>query len=492
MKTIYASYFSVIVFSLLIILHGCKESTLSMNYSVISIDNEQPTRFMPKKAKLNEGIRIYMPDDPFKAFWLENWNSSSQSIQWIVDVKEEDYYQAEVLICLNQVETTEEIILELSDGVRNIQSAVSGAEWQRFTFEKPIKLKKGTSTITLRILTNGKSPDFNIHLYSLELTSPSLKAELNKREKELRSNTEWMGKLKYGFFFHWNANSMPSHGEQKSYEDAVTDFNVENFAKMVNDCGGELVFFTTSWANANFPAPLNTFDAILPGRTSKRDLVSDMSDALGKYNIKLILYYNVKGDDMWQKAQAYSKETPENLFNNLENIIGEISDRYGKKIAGFWLDDGMGYYPNGANFERITRTAKRGNKDLVICYNSWIFPKLTNFQDYFGGELGLSEKSSGIENPYLKVGGNGVFIGGPQSGLQATYCGLLEPGDWTHINKDTEIPDPLLTADQLIKIVEESNKRKNLPMINVRIYQDGTISPKTYNLLKEVKERIDK
>ncbi len=470
-------------------LNGFQRTESIIDLPAIAIEADQSTRFIPRKAQLNGGIKIYMPDEPFKSFWLENWFSPSQSIQWNVDAKKSDYV-VEVLISPVNLNKDEEITLELSDGSTSVQRVISGEGWQRCVFDSPIKLSTGVSTLTLRMLSSGTSTDFGIRLYSLELTPKALYAQLKKRAEELRSNAQWMGDLKYGFFFHWNANSMPRHGEPKSYEEAVRDFDVDAFAKTVDEAGGELVIFTTSWANANFPAPLKAFDDVLPGRTTGRDLVTDLSNALAKYGIKLILYYNIKGDDHWLQAQSYSRDTPQVLFANLEKILGEISDRYGDKIAGLWLDDGMGYYPNGANFERITRTAKRSNKDLLVCYNAWIFPRLTDFQDYYGGELGLSEKSAGVGNPYLPIGGNGVFVGGPQDGLQATYCGLLESGDWTHTNKNSEINDPNFTVDQLTKIIEESNERKNLPVINVGIYQDGTISPQTYELLKGVKLRF--
>lgn len=129
---------------------------------------------------------------------------------------------------------------------------------------------------------------------------------------------------------------------------------------------------------------------------------------------------------------------------------------------------------------------------MVICFNSWILPKLTDFQDYYAGELGLSLTSAGVDNPNLQIDGDGIFHGGPQDGLQATYSGTLEPGDWTHIYKNRAIDDPILSLKELVKIVQESNRRKNLPMINVRIYQDGTISPQSYTLLKSLNNIISK
>ncbi len=472
------------------LLVGCNNAVKTIDLPAIPIETDQVTRLISGKAQLNGDIKIFMPEESFKFFWVENWKSPEQSIQWNIDSKEGNY-QVSTLVQLNNVSENEKVILELTDGKNSIQCSVSGNGWQRCSFDKLIKLSSGISTLTLRILSPGQSDDFNIHLSSLEIVTPALYTQLQQKIKKLYTDARWMSDLKYGFFFHWNSCSMPRQGEPKSYEEAVKDFDADAFAKMVNDCGGQLVFFTTSWAEYYFPAPLQTIDNIIPGRTASRDLILALSDALGKYGIKLILYYHTgHGDKEWWDKQNYSREHPEMLFSNLEQIMGEISDRYGSKIAGLWLDDGMGYYPNGANFEKITTAVKRGNPNMVVCYNPWIFPKFTEFQDFYAGEMGLSEKSAGIENPYLPVGGDGRFTGGPHQGLQATYCGLLEPGDWTHIYKDTEIPAPLLSTDELTTIIRESNKRRNLPMMNVRIYQDGTISPQTYQLLKEVKEQI--
>lgn len=96
-------------------------------------------------------------------------------------------------------------------------------------------------------------------------------------------------------------------------------------------------------------------------------------------------------------------------------------------------------------------------------------------------------KSGGKNNPYLPVNGDGYFKGGPQDKLKATYSGTFEPGDWTHLYKDSVIGAPMYTLDQLQDIIDESRNRKNLLMINVRIYQNGTISPQSYDLLRQLK-----
>lgn len=89
-----------------------------------------------------------------------------------------------------------------------------------------------------------------------------------------------------------------------------------------------------------------------------------------------------------------------------------------------------------------------------------LIPLSYRFSGFLWGELGLSLKSAGAGNTSLPIDSNGMFIAGPQEGLQATYCGLLEAGDWTHIAKDTKISEPSFTIDELLEIISESNKKK--------------------------------
>lgn len=460
--------------------------------TALNLDPSSINRLIPFRGELNNGVKQLYPEEPYKTFWAENWKSPEQSISWKVNTGGEDY-QAAVLVCVNHIEVGESVELMLSNGTDSVACRIGTTGWQRCRFPQSLHFKKGASVLSLKISKPGKLNDFNVHLYSLEVVEPNSYKRLQAEAESLRSDASWMADLPYGFFFHWNSKSMPQSGEPLAYEDAVNNFDVDRFAKTVYECGGKLIFFTTSWAEYYFPAPIQTIDSILPGRTTKRDLVAELSDALNKYGIRLILYYHAgHGDKEWWDKQSYTCNNAGDLFTNIEKIVGEVSLRYGNRLAGLWMDDGIGYYPNGASFEKITKAAKSGNKDLVICFNPWILPKLTEFQDYYAGELGLSLTSAGVGDPCLPVNGDGLFHGGPQDGLQATFSGTLEPGDWTHIYKDSIIGDPVLSVDELTQVVKESNKRKNLPMINVRIYQDGTISPKSYALLKELNSRISK
>lgn len=483
MKKQFIFYLILCVASLLGCSNPVDPAALTLNSNIIN-------RLIPFRGALSNGVKQLYPEEPYKTFWVENWKNPEQSVSWKVNTGGEEYL-ASLLVSVSHLEEGEETELMLCNGTDSVLCKIGATGWQRCEFPRPLHFDKGTSVLSLKISKPGKHTDFNVYLYSLEVVQPDTYELLQAEAASLRSNTSWMADLPYGFFFHWNSKSMPQTGEPLAYADAVNHFDVDRFAKTVYECGGKLIFFTTSWAEYYFPAPIQAIDSILPGRTTKRDLIADLSDALATYGIRLILYYHVgHGDKEWWDQQHYTRDNAGDLFTNVEKIVGEISLRYGNRLAGLWMDDGIGYYPNGASFERIAKAAKSGNKEMAICFNSWILPKLTYFQDYYAGELGLSLESAGVDNISLPVGGDGLFQGGPQDGLQATFSGTLEPGDWTHIYKDSIIGNPVLSIDELAEVVKESNNRKNLPMINVRIYQDGTISPQSYALLKELSRRM--
>jgi hypothetical protein len=55
---------------------------------------------------------------------------------------------------------------------------------------------------------------------------------------------------------------------------------------------------------------------------------------------------------------------------------------------------------------------------------------------------------------------------------------------------DTPIGSPHFSAETLITGIKDCIQRKNVPSFDVEIYQDGTISPQTFQLFKTVKKAI--
>jgi hypothetical protein len=103
---------------------------------------------------------------------------------------------------------------------------------------------------------------------------------------------------------------------------------------------------------------------VLPGRTSKRDLVADLADALGHRGMKLMLYYHLgaSNDAEWMQATgAYETDTSK-LFGNWEAIISEAGNRYKDRLAGWWFDDGS---TGGSHADRSSTEMIRPSRGMV-------------------------------------------------------------------------------------------------------------------------------
>jgi hypothetical protein len=95
---------------------------------------------------------------------------------------------------------------------------------------------------------------------------------------------------------------------------------------------------------------------------------------------------------------------------------------YGKDLAGWFFDDGCVYYPLNPDFRRLTEAAKTGHAGRLVCYNPWVLPRMTDFQDYLcGGGYDFLKFWDG-----LPADGTGIYTSGPHKGLQAHTNFVLE------------------------------------------------------------------
>src|ERR1700744_2047425 len=107
-----------------------------------------------------------------------------------------------------------------------------------------------------------------------------------------RSSPRRLADAQYGLMLQWGEWGYPEHGERKPWPKMIDDFNVESFADMVQSTGARYVIWSSVWRSYYFPAPIQAIEQIMPGHTSKRDLIGELADALNQRGIKLMLYYN--------------------------------------------------------------------------------------------------------------------------------------------------------------------------------------------------------
>ncbi|MBZ5580723.1 MAG: alpha-L-fucosidase [Acidobacteriia bacterium] len=445
----------------------------------IGIKADRPTLLMGDEAKIAGALQPGMVGNTCKRLQVRNWNTADDSFTWQVDAPAGGEFDVTALI------KSKGAVLEFTCDGKKTERPVSTA-WDRIDLG-PLKLTKGLHEISLR----APQPAPNMEFYSLELIRPDLDRKMQKQVKDMRSDTSWMRKAKYGLQFHWTSMSAPRQGERKNYLEATRDFPAKEFAAMVNATGAGYVIITTSHAQHYFPAPIQAIDRIKPGRTAERDLVRDWIEALGAYNIKLILYYHMGHDDWrqpdgWWRATGYDPKNPQKFLANWTAITTEVGQRYGKGLAGWFFDDGCAYYPLNPDFRSLTAAAKTGNPNRVVCYNPWVLPRMTDFQDYLCGE--------GYEflkfRDGLPADGTGIYTSGPHKGLQAHTNFILE-GDWPHSRLNTPIRPPRYPKDQFIADMKGGIAHGVVPSVNLEIYQDGGIGEASAALMAVLGQEIE-
>ena len=229
----------------------------------------------------------------------------------------------------------------------------------------------------------------------------------------MRSNTEWFKNAKWGVFTHYLS------GDALSAEDwnkQVDKFDVEGLAQQLKSVGTSYYFITIGQNSGHYCSPNETYDSfvgIKPSKCSKRDLISDIYDAIAPAGIKLMVYlpsgapaadpvamgklgwkWGYEGD--WPSWG--NKRTGERLAEfqeKWEAVIREWSLRWVDKVSGWWIDgcyfaDEMYRHPDPPNFESFAAALKAGNPDSIVAFNPGVLVpviSMTEHENYTAGEI---------------------------------------------------------------------------------------------------------
>lgn len=406
--------------------------------------------------------------------------SGESKLNWTINVTSAGVY--EVNLC-HSVKSTNGNFVSIASEQSTVtykllptMGVFGPGSFERILLPGTLKLKTGKQLITLTVpeTENGDTIDFR----SLELVPQKAKLSIDLDNKEAlhsRANSSWLAKAGYGLMFHWTSQSVSEDGTQKTFAKAVDDFDVNAFAGMVESTGAGYVIFTVSHAEPYCPAPLKSWEKIHPGHTTRRDLIGEIATALNAKGIKLICYFP-------PFIIGRHRNLDEKEFTKISmDVITEFGERYGKKVAGYWFDgwyQGFEEYPDFP-FKRFFNACKIGNPDRIIALNSWIYPAVTEWQEYWAGE---------VASPVLPPR-DGTVERGPGKGLRYQALIIMEPY-W--VQQKAEMPDPRFNAQELSKYIEECMDQGGAVTINLGIYQDGTVDKKALQVMKEVRERIRK
>jgi hypothetical protein len=351
-------------------------------------------------------------------------------------------------------------------------------------------LVRGVNVVRLRVLGEKAPPGREVlRLRSVEVTPVSARAAIEadrKRAVSKRVNSDWFAKAGYGVWFHFLDLTQPPSGPRIPYEEAVNRIDVEELVGRVAETGAGYMIWTVNHGNPTCPAPIRSWEKLHPGFTTKRDLISEFADALGKRGIRLMLYMNPPGvgnmalnPGTVNGIPAYNED---DYANHLIEVFREFGTRYGSRVAGYWFDstfEATECFPN-LPFDAINAAVKTGYPERLVAWNNWVFPHETEWQDYFAGEL--------TDLPVKSYGGR-VIRNGVAKGLQG-HVALRFDADWLHIKQDTPMPPPRFKAKELADFIIASQAEQVPVTLGVGIFQDGSFGPQAMPVLREVKRLV--
>lgn len=424
-----------------------------------------------------------------KGFWIQNWNDPQQTFAWKVQIPKADKYSVDVLVSgapgsqIEIVGPRDTIKVTIPDGNDHW-----GNNWNKISVPGWLNLPQGASTVTVRSpnpagVTTNKNHYKGMALMSLELIARSQKKAIEKRIRDSRSSARWLADAQYGLMFQWGEWGYPEHGERKPWPKMIDDFNVESFADMVQSTGARYVIWSSVWRSYYFPAPIQAIEQIMPGHTSKRDLIGELADALSQRGIKLMLYYN--GSALRHRSPGADPNqigTESQFRKNWIAIVTEVGERYGSRVAGWFIDEG--WYPSP--FEEENRALKAGYPGRIVSFNDWVRPRTTDFQDVEFGE-GFNCLNDGAGKLFPDgppAGGDGIYVEGPHKGLQAHGMFILDGPDWGIWRPDTKIAKPKLTSEQIVDMAKYARAHHVALSFNLLMYEDETVSPASLDAVR--------
>jgi hypothetical protein len=375
--------------------------------------------------------------------------------------------------------------LKLTEGVYRPTEGGWSVNFEKKQLEGRLHLTRGINPVTLQVTATGT--DEAVRFRCLEVLPASATAEMTaagESARAHRASTDWFANAGYGVMFHWTDFTQPRDGIKKPYPEAVNTFDVNAFARLIGEIGAAYVIFTLNHAHPHCPAPIQSWEAIHPGWTTRRDLIGDIADILEKRGIRFLLYINFPVLTMLGNIGTtglYELTYSEEQFIEIhKNLLSEIGSRYRDKLAGYWFDSwyqSLAAYPD-VPIEAIYRYCKVGNPGRITAFNFWIFPVLTPWQDYWAGELYALQDP--FESRYIQKGAG--------TGFQAHGMLSMLPS-WVH-SEIGPIPPPQFSTEDLIAYVKANMEHQAVTTINIGIYQDGTIEQSSLDMMRQLRRAV--
>jgi len=388
-------------------------------------------------------------------------------------------------------EKWEDILKEL-----NLESESSSAEASEVTSNTEVSVPGTSSVIVSSSSTAQVSSNASVSSENAESLDPN----------SYNVNTDWFKEAKYGLFIHYleieqnnpeNTHGF-SQGKRTSWDECVKEFDTGLFAKGASETGAGYVVFTVMQKARYMIAPNEAFNKHSGFKTgeacSSRDLIADLITSLNKYNIKLILYFTADGiyndGDASKLIGNHSVADYKGFHDKWTDVIREYSLRYGKNVAGWWIDgahvlDLKAGKAEGDEFrQKYVEAMKAGNKNSIVSFNPGGADNLVKYQylqdDYTAGE----SNHFGLPDAPLTDIPTSRFVN-PEWQINRKQWHIAAP-----VGSSWNAPNVRYTSSNLARYVKSVTDAGGVVSLAVGVYRSGELPSRQIEALKEVSKRV--
>jgi hypothetical protein len=409
---------------------------------------------------------------PWKNSYVKKWNSSSQSLSWNINSSVEGNYYIDALMKQNKG-----ITVRIQVGSNILDKTLPGDILDKVAMGQ-IFIPQGNSTLTISV----PAGTFEMTIFSLELYPAAAKPAIDKKIADGRSKATWMSKAPMGMMYQWGQWGANQKGQGSAWPSCYEKMDWAAFAQRLKDEGADFLVWSITFGRYYVAAPIKSIDNLLPGRTCETDYLNTLLTECRNRGIKVIFYYHAGHDDKpWWNSFWNVTATSRGVYVRKDtamykwmNVISEIGNRYGSKLAGWLFDDGGIYYP--APFDKLNAAAKAGYADRIMSFNSaYVFDftaRMTEYEDYYFGE---TTPWSGMKK--WPTDDNGVYTSGPFLGVHAFANLQTEESGWgiTASRRNISIATSL-SQNTFNTYAIESKNNHFCTAFNFRMFEDGTQS----------------
>ncbi len=297
---------------------------------------------------------------------------------------------------------------------------------------------------------------------------------------------------RFGVFNHYLYGN-PSDTAADFYSRGALDWNAavdsvdaEDLARRLHETGAGYYFITVMQGSRFMLGPNAAYDAIAgtkPGEAcSRRDLISELADALEKYDIALCLYFTGDGphiDTEIGPRFGYADPRGQVTMDFVEkwaSVLREYAMRYGDRIKAWWIDgcyaEAFGYTPQ--LLKPYYEACKAGNPDCLVAMNNGVFPEIRKY--YPDEELTCGEFNDFEVIPQSR------FIDGAQTHILAPLGKGIEGNPWSRWRSKGARRDGAYMLDY----VRRANAAGMPVTIDVYVDSHGNWDPEQYEVLKTI------